>query len=223
MNGWVIDEVVGRAGDFHAWEPGPLPPRTARWFHVAEPAVVLGSAQSAAVIDDEAAQMGRIDVVRRRSGGGAVLMLPGDILWLDVVVPVGDPLWSDDVGRAMWWLGEVWAAALQDLAEGTGAEPPLVHRGALVTGRWSRLVCFDGLGPGEVVVADAKAVGISQRRTRNWARLQSAVHLHWRPEVLIGVLREPRPLLGDLRPVHEVAADPAAVVAAVTARLVSRD
>ena len=41
-----------------------------------------------------------VEVVRRRSGGGAVLLLPGEFVWLDLVIPAGDPLWLDDVGQA---------------------------------------------------------------------------------------------------------------------------
>ena len=62
-----------------------------------------------------------VDVVRRRSGGGVVLLVPGECLWLDVVVPRDDPRWDDDVARAMWWLGEVWCQALAavDVADAT--------------------------------------------------------------------------------------------------------
>ncbi|MEX0847791.1 MAG: hypothetical protein WD023_08425 [Ilumatobacteraceae bacterium] len=134
------------------------------------------------------------DVVRRRSGGGAVLIVPGEMLWLDVVVPRGDPLWDDDIGRAMWWLGQVWADALASCGVG-GAQ---VHRGAVVHTPWSRLVCWDSLGAGEVVVAGRKAVGISQRRTREWTRLQSSVHLAWRPELLCELLAGAEPTAGDL-------------------------
>ena len=44
--------------------------------------------------------------------------MPGEVLWVDVVVPADDPLWDDDVGRATHWLGELWAAALAALRRG---------------------------------------------------------------------------------------------------------
>ena len=65
------------------------------------------------------------------------------------------PLWHDDVGRATWWLGETWATALGAL----GVVAPDVHRGGIVTTPWSRLVCFAGLGPGEVTSGGRKVVG----------------------------------------------------------------
>lgn len=98
---------------------------------------------------------------------------PGRCLWVDLVIPRDDPLWSDDVGRATWWVGECWAAALGALRVG-GA---VVHRGAMVHSRWSERACFAGLGPGEVTVRGRKVVGIAQRRTRFGALFQCAVPL----------------------------------------------
>jgi lipoate-protein ligase A len=131
---------------------------------------VLGSTQPA-VAEDEVA----IEVVRRRSGGGAVLVEPGAVVWVDVVVPRDDPLWDDDVGRAFWWLGEVWAAALRSL----GAEEVEAYRGPMLPVPLARVVCFAGLGPGEVTVGGRKAVGMAQRRTRDGALFQCAVNLRW--------------------------------------------
>jgi len=139
------------------------------WVHdVDRAALVLGSSQRDGVVDVEAAQRAEVDVVRRRSGGGAVLLVPGDVVWVDVIVPVGDPLWDADVGRSMWWLGDVWNTVV-------GGDTD-VHRGPLQTNEWSSLVCFAGLGPGEVCRGGRKLVGISQRRTRAAARFQCAVH-----------------------------------------------
>ena len=78
------------------------------------------------------------------------------------------------------------------------------------------LVCFAGLGPGEVTVAGAKALGISQRRTRAGARFQCAVPRTWDASTLAAVL----PGAAELRvAVHLVAADPEAIVAAFLAEL----
>lgn len=192
---WLIERATGSAAAFHGRHPDDAAPgRRASWLAVDRRALVLGSAQRPEVADGEACARHGVEVVRRHSGGGAVLMVPGEMLWLDVVVPAGDPLWHDDVGRAMWWLGEVWAEALA----ACGIERAAVHRGALVHRRWSRLVCFESLGTGEVVVGDRKAVGISQRRTRGWTRLQSSIHLAWQPELLVDLLAPPRPTPGDL-------------------------
>jgi lipoate---protein ligase len=186
LNGFV---PVGRwrapAAELH--ESITVHGRRARWLEVERPALVLGSAQPASSVDTAAAQRLGVDVVRRRSGGGGVLLWPGEHLWLDVEVPREDLLWDDDVGRAMHWLGDVWAAALGSL--GVAAT---VHRGGLRRTTWSAVVCFAALGSGEVHAGGAKVVGISQRRTREGARLQSLCHLRWRPDVYAELLMGPR-------------------------------
>lgn len=146
--------------------------------------MVLGSTQPGSDVDPDAARTTNTAVVRRRSGGGAVLVGPAEGAWVDVTITRHDPLWDDDVARAFGWLGRCWAEALAGLGV-VGAE---VHDGPLVETPWSRRVCFAGLGPGEVVVDGRKVVGISQRRTRDGARFQCMVHRRWDPAPLVGLL-----------------------------------
>jgi lipoate-protein ligase A len=156
--------------------PWPEPAARTAWVvDVTTPAVVLGSTQPGTVVAPGVA------VARRRSGGGAVLVEPGGLVWVDVLVPAGDRLWQADVGRAFAWLGRAWVAALRE-AGVPGAE---AHEGALLTTPWSPLVCFAGLGPGEVTVDGAKVVGMSQRRTRAGALFQCAALLDWQPARLL--------------------------------------
>lgn len=184
-SGWELSSSRGSAGTFHGVDPAVLDARLAWWFDVDRPALVLGSAQPEASVDLDACQREGIEVVRRRSGGGAVLMIPDEIVWVDFVIPAGDPLAHVDIGRSMWWVGDLWAGVLRSL----GARDPSVHRGPLQSTEWSRLVCFDGVGPGEVLVDGRKAVGVSQRRTRSWSRLQTAVHLRWRDDLMDALVR----------------------------------
>lgn len=152
-------------------------------------AVVLGSTQSLdAVRRDRASELG-FSVVRRRSGGGVVILQPGDHVWIDVTVPRGHQLWSDDVERATWWLGDVWCDVLREFDAGADWA---VHRDKLQASAPERTVCFASVGPGEVVrrndgghteVGGArkatgvgrKVVGIAQRRSRDAARFQCTV------------------------------------------------
>lgn len=124
--------------------------------------MALGSTQQEAVVDHDAARRAGTEVVRRRSGGGAVHLVPGAVTWVDVVIPATDPRWEADLGRSFAWLGAAWAEVLV----GLGVEHVAVHEGPMRRTAWSDLVCFAGLGPGEVTVAGRKAVGLSQRRTR---------------------------------------------------------
>jgi len=182
---WQVERRRGPAAAHHG-RPLPEEPTRAVWIHeVDRPALVLGSAQDDTVIDRAAAAALGIEVVRRHSGGGAVLLVPGEVAWLDVILPTGDALWEEDVGRASWWLGQVWRAALRDLGVG-GAT---VHDGSLACGPLGKLVCFGAIGPGEVLVGVRKVVGISQRRTRAAARFQCAVYRVWEPDLLARLLR----------------------------------
>ena len=178
---WFIEEHRGPAGD-HVRRPEP-PERTVRFLDVNGPALLLGSTQPEAHVDAVAARRAGVEVARRRSGGGAVLVAPGATLWCDIAIPSADPLWSPDVGRAFHWLGEVWVAALDRL----GLEAAW-HDGPMVNTTWSRHVCFAGLGPGEVTVEGRKVIGLSQRRTRGVALFQCCALLRWEPEGLVGLL-----------------------------------
>lgn len=146
-------------------------------------ALVLGSGQRPGVVDAAAARRRGLPVLRRRSGGGAVLVSPADLLWVDILVPRDDPLWHPDVGRAFLWLGHLWRSVLAGC--GIAAE---VHEGRYEPGPWGSLVCFAGQGPGEVFVAGRKVVGLSQRRGRASARFQCGLLRRWDPISLAELL-----------------------------------
>ena len=184
--GWDLRRLRGPAADLHA-EPVPPAPGRAVWvLEAAAPALVLGSTQADDLVDRVAAGRLGVEVARRRSGGGVVLVEPGETLWVDLIVPAGDPLWDDDVGRAAVWVGRAWQAALTEV----GVAPTEVHEGALACGPLGRLVCFATVGAGEVTLPDRrKVVGVSQRRTREAARFQCAAYARWRPDPLTPLLR----------------------------------
>jgi lipoate---protein ligase len=205
MPPWRVEHIAADAGAFHDAPPS-AGNRSATFVEVTAPTLVLGSSQPAGSVRGDAAVAQGISVVRRRSGGGGVLLLPKEFVWLDLVIPAGDPLWDDDIGRSMWWVGELWREGLGDF------EPrAAVHRGALQRSHWSTDVCFAGVGPGEVMVGTAKLVGVSQRRTRHYARFQSMVHLQWRPDVVASLVAADPPA-GELAPLVALCAASASVV-----------
>ncbi len=207
---WQVERWAGSATALHALDwPNPLGP-TVWIFEVERPALVLGSAQRSTVIDDEVLQRGGIELTQRRSGGGAVLVEPGNGTWIDVLIPRHDRRWDDDVTRSFLWLGEAWLAALADL--GVAGE---VHRGALACGTWGRQVCFAAIGAGEVTIDGAKAVGLSQRRTRAGARFQCFTYRRWNPTPLAALGVDP----AALPAVATIDAEPAAVPAALLSHL----
>ncbi|MDQ6782446.1 MAG: hypothetical protein M3063_03150 [Actinomycetota bacterium] len=196
---WTVEQAAGPAAELHESSAALIATATSevvrviRILEVQHPTVVLGSGQPEHHVDRARAAALGVAVARRRSGGAAVLVGPGEVLWIDVVVPADDPLWSADLRRAGWWLGGCWAAALADIGI-AGVE---TWRGGMVSGPWAAKVCFAGLGPGEVTVEGAKVVGICQRRTRAATLFQCAMPLSkrlgrpigpWDPTGLLDVL-----------------------------------
>lgn len=171
---WAVDRVRGPAAGLFAASLDALSvveQPTVRLLEPDAPVLVLGSGQQPGV-----AARG-VPVVQRRSGGGAVWLDPATQVWVDIIVPRTDPRWTDDVSASFDWLGQVWASALVGL--GVPSASVGVHHGPLVRNRWSPLLCFAGVGPGEVLIGHRKVVGISQRRTRQGALFQCGALLEW--------------------------------------------
>lgn len=209
---FTVRSLVGTAGELHRLVvPGGVGPEV--WcMSVTGAAVVLGSRQTPDMLDAAAVARAGVDVVQRRSGGGAVLVVPDELVWIDVVVPAGHPAWRADIAVSMEVVGDAWIRALASF----GAGALRVHRGGMVRTPWSDLVCFDGVGPGEVVQGEAKLVGISQRRTRAAARFQCAVHLRYVADALPALLAGPLPA-APRRPVATLPPVPSAELAAALA------
>ena len=120
MSSFRLERVVTTPAEFHGRDllatmttPAVIVVETIR------DALVLGSAQSLDVVDVQAAAVAGVEVVRRRSGGGAVLVQRGEMTWFDVVVPAGAGAVPDDVTASMRWLGHHVA---------DGARPPRRRR-----------------------------------------------------------------------------------------------
>jgi len=193
-----IEWSTGSAHDFHHRPLELVDGRPAVWIHqVDRPALVLGSSQSDDIIDRSAAEASGWEVSGRRSGGGIVVVEPGESCWIDVLLPRGHARWSEDVNAAFHWVGEWWRLALADL----GLEGLEVHSGPITDREHGRAVCFAGVGPGEVLQRHGdrrmKVVGLSQRRTRDVARFQGLYLRRWNPEPIERFV-SPDALPGDL-------------------------
>jgi lipoate---protein ligase len=155
---------------------------------VTRPTLVLGSTQRGDLVDAGEARSLGFDVVRRRGGGGAVALGPGDTqVWVDAWIPRRDPLWVSDVLVAPLWIGAWWVDALCGLGSGSPADYE-VHTGRSVPGRHGDVVCFAGRGPGEVFQRGAKLVGVTQWRSRQGALFSCCAYVRWDPDPLVELL-----------------------------------
>jgi lipoate-protein ligase A len=136
-----------------------------------EPTVVLGGSQSLNVIGEEH----RSDfALRRRRGGGGLVMLQPDDVWIDWWIPTTDARWSSDVRVASRRVGEWWCNVLSPRID----REVLVHEGSLTGSASWRVACFAGRGPGEIFVDDRKVVGVSQWRVREGAFVSTVLPAH---------------------------------------------
>jgi len=184
---WQVMRHAGTADDLHHLDLA-VGAGTIHDLVVSAPALVLGSTQSEGVLNAAAAVASGFSVARRRSGGGLVALVSSDVVWIDLVIAPDDPRWDPDVGRAAEWVGAAWCDAL--VALGVAGEL-VVHTGAPIRREMGRIVCFAGLGSGEVTASGSKLVGISQRRGRWGARFQTVIHRRWEPERWLGCLSAP--------------------------------
>ncbi len=154
--GWALERLEGTVARLHersvqavrGYAGGRRLARSVLVMEASDRALVLGSSQRSGVADARACAREGVAVVRRGSGGGAVLVEPGGQLWVDLLVPAGDPLWEADVGKAAWWVGEAWADALA-LAGLQGAD---VWKGPFTRRPGSDWSCFATLAGGEVTL-----------------------------------------------------------------------
>lgn len=163
---------------------------------VDRPVVVLGGSQSADVVDFDL--LGTMTLRRRRGGGGLVLLQPGDI-WVDWWIPATDSRWSNDVRVTSMLVGTWWREVLRPLVDGDVR----VHSGPLEGSPEFRVVCFAGRGPGEVIVDERKAVGLSQWRVREGVFL-SSVLLSGSSTALLEILIERPPGLREALDHHTI-------------------
>jgi lipoate-protein ligase A len=211
-----VHTFAGAAETFHSRDPDFGSGIEIVVCEVERPALVLGSRQDTKILHlDRSAAQGW-DVVRRRSGGTLVHLVPGEVLWVDLLMAATHPAFTTDLRASMIWMGQQWAAVLSALSGPlclTVSEPDTlaagptrsaeitVFQGAVERSAWADLLCFGGLGPGEVTLDGAKLVGLSQRRTRSGAWFQMAVHRRFEIADLTELWAVKTPPLSALGPV----------------------
>ncbi|MSQ43610.1 MAG: hypothetical protein EXR45_05305 [Chloroflexi bacterium] len=178
---------------------------TLRWYGYVGCTVILGVGQSQASIrPDLTAEAGAPLIVKRSSGGAAVLA-DASFLALDVIVPSTSPHAGHDVVEAYRWPGEAWQRAICRIRSARGFPADETDRRLTIVPvslarqdrarvqtcpagtpeRWREAVCFGTLSPYEVGWnrspdeddrLPVKLVGLSQIRRRGVVLYQVGVH-----------------------------------------------
>ena len=172
-----------------------------RWYWALRPTLILGVFQPAELINSAAADVAGVPIVRRRSGGTAVLAGP-PLLSVDIAVPFGHKLAPPDVTESYHWLGQLWLDTLVTLGlqgarlvtiDEARQNPyrPVRHNAPeqeLSDDQLAGLACYASLSPYEVAIGKQKIVGLAQVRRRGVALYQVGLPLSWDSTLLASLL-----------------------------------
>lgn len=165
---------------------GEAPP-TLRLYTWAQPCVTIGCGQSIADIDREYCAAAGLPVLRRLSGGTAVLHEPPQLAFM-MVLPPEHPLVRGDVVESYAPVSRALLRALDRLGIRAEALPPEAAR-ARPADPLGRAACFGALAPYEIVWRGKKLIGHAQVRRRNAVLLGGTLLLDFDPAALARVLR----------------------------------
>lgn len=169
-------------------------PATLRFFRWERPTLSIGYAQEPekAFRLDLLEKKG-IDLVRRPTGGGAILH--GTDLCYSVAAPLPDPRFPSTLRGSYRIIGEAVILFLNSL--GIDAQ----WGGGKMRGwRPSGVACFDSASPFEILMKGRKIVGSAQRRTSGAFLQQGSIMLDGEPEAIKAFVRPgPSERLGESR------------------------
>lgn len=161
-------------------------PPTLRIFTWSEPWLSVGCLQPISEIDVSACQRAGISIVRRASGGTAVLH--ESTVAYSLVVPPGHPLAVSDIVESYRILAPPAQLALKRI----GISAELVRLDEAHRGRphgFGSAACFAALSPYELIVGSRKLVGNSQLRRRGAILHHAVVMLDFNPGRFAGFLK----------------------------------
>ncbi|MPM23555.1 Octanoyltransferase LipM [bioreactor metagenome] len=176
----AIDEAILKA---HA--AGEVPP-TLRFYGWRPAAVSLGYFQSASnEIDIAACRIKGIDVVRRLTGGRAVLH---DMeLTYSLVVTENDPLIPPTITASYRYFSQGLIAGLKKMGVGAQMNMPRAAYGQSKR-RHASTACFDAPSHYEITFAGRKLIGSAQVRKDGVIMQHGSILLNFQPETLVSLL-----------------------------------
>jgi lipoate-protein ligase A len=138
---------------------------TLRFYTWTQPWISLGSGQLSGEIDRAAAEVRGWGILRRASGGTAVLH-QGQLGYA-LLLPADHPLWQGDLVASYERLSVPLQHAFEQLGALTEAwEPTRCKEFCAIAPSHYRRFCFGTLGPYELIWQDKKLIGNSQVRRR---------------------------------------------------------
>ena len=199
----ALDEAI-----LEAVAAGASPP-TVRFYGWRGGWLSIGMSESIADVDLAACRATGTGVVRRPSGGSAVLHV--DQLAWSLTVPSGHALGPPDIVASYAQQAELTLVALRSLGVAArGATPPEAK--APLPDPLLEIACFGGLAPHEVVTGHPprKLVGWGQVRRRGVVMHHATLSRRFDPHVLAALLVTDRPALARALGARVVGLDEAA-------------
>jgi len=144
-----------------------------------DPAIIMGRSQRPDEDQLQRAEQSGLPIMRRGSGGGAVLAGPW-MLSFTVFIPTEHQIAELDIINIFGWLEQIWIAALESVGIACkGVDKPLIDYSKQVSKQHEvEWACYAALSHGEVVSLDnRKLVGLAQIRKRQGIALVSGLHL----------------------------------------------
>lgn len=171
----AIDEALAEsaaAGDH-------LP--TLRFYQWEKPTLSLGRFQPVSDVDEEALAADGVDLVRRSTGGRAILHQ--DELTYSVTAPIDEPRMTGRVMDAYVQLSRGLVAGLNALGLGVGTE-----EGSTRTGRDASPACFEIPSAYEIVIHGRKLIGSAQSRRNGYVLQHGTLPLRGRVSRIVDLL-----------------------------------
>jgi len=163
-----------------------LSPPTVRVYTWEPPALSLGYFQPLAEVNLAACRVAGVDVVRRPTGGRAILH--EQELTYSLVAPESSPSVAGGVLESYARISQALIAGLARLGIDARFAPP--------AGRLAEspsAACFEVPSSYEVLVAGRKLIGSAQRRQPGVVLQHGAIPLQFNPDRLVGLLNLPSP------------------------------
>lgn len=160
-------------------EAGVDSPQVLFWQYD-QAAVIMGCSQRPSEEQTQRSVQAGFPILRRRSGGGAVLAGPW-MLSVTVFIPTDHPVAGQNIIEIFSWIERIWIDALLACAVPCkGVDQQMIDRSKVISQQQDlKWACYASLSHGEIVSEDGrKLVGLAQIRKRKGVALVSGLHLY---------------------------------------------